>query len=210
MTTGETGLPSTQGTDPQAGEDTVELELTAAEQLDLSRAAAAALSPSQVAPSDPGYDTLICARTRRADILGTVTFALFVCAIVAAAGWHTFSRQPDSHVPTLASSPPPTAPVMQQPQPAVVQVVNPFDATEVFELPPETGEAEARDVIAQLLLQRARERRQHGVALNPASNRHPHRFAAAGPSEIFVTKVSGPANRFSDPPGPRPGTGAAE
>ena len=35
---------------------------------------------------------------------------------------------------------------------------NPFDATEVFEFPPGTSQAEARDAVADLLLKRARER----------------------------------------------------
>jgi hypothetical protein len=99
---------------------------------------------------------------------------------------------------------------VEQPQPAVVQVVNPFDASEVFELPPETPQEEARNVIADLLLQRARERRLDGLGLNHASGRHPHRLAAAKPAEVFVTKVTGPINRFADAPEPRAGTGAAE
>jgi len=80
----------------------------------------------------------------------------------------------------------------------------------VFELPPETAQAEARNAIAELLLQRARERRQDGLVLSHARNRHSSRVASVTPSEIFVTKVLSPVNRFGDPPDPRSGTGAAE
>ncbi|MBX5463707.1 MAG: hypothetical protein IRZ28_21800 [Steroidobacteraceae bacterium] len=39
-----------------------------------------------------------------------------------------------------------------------VTFVNPFDASEVFEFPPGTSEAEARDSVAEILLRRARDR----------------------------------------------------
>lgn len=42
-----------------------------------------------------------------------------------------------------------------------VRVANPFDASEVFEFPPGTLEASARESVATILLQRARDRRTH-------------------------------------------------
>jgi hypothetical protein len=57
------------------------------------------------------------------------------------------------------------APVIPRPalvansaQPAL-KVINPFDASEVFEFPAGTSAAEGRDKVAQMLLARARERR---------------------------------------------------
>ncbi len=41
-----------------------------------------------------------------------------------------------------------------------VRFTNPFDATEVFEFPPGTSEAEARQAVAAVLLQRARDRQR--------------------------------------------------
>jgi hypothetical protein len=43
-------------------------------------------------------------------------------------------------------------------EPVRVQYRNPFDAREVFEFPPGTTRIEARDAVAQLLLERARDR----------------------------------------------------
>jgi hypothetical protein len=44
--------------------------------------------------------------------------------------------------------------------PAPVRFRNPFDATEVFEFPAGTSDADARDAVAALLLKRAQERQQ--------------------------------------------------
>lgn len=44
-------------------------------------------------------------------------------------------------------------------QPATVRFVNPFDKREVFEFPPGTSQADARDAVADLLADRARDRR---------------------------------------------------
>ena len=44
-------------------------------------------------------------------------------------------------------------------QPATVRFVNPFDKKEVFEFPPGTSQADARDAVADLLAERARDRR---------------------------------------------------
>lgn len=54
-----------------------------------------------------------------------------------------------------------------------VHFTNPFDATEVFEFPPGTSEAQAHFAVAEVLLQRARERLDH--------TQHLTRVAAAGP-----------------------------
>jgi hypothetical protein len=49
-----------------------------------------------------------------------------------------------------------------------VRVKNPFDATEVFEFPAGTTKAEARQKIAELLLQRAVDRGNAGESVEAA------------------------------------------
>lgn len=44
--------------------------------------------------------------------------------------------------------------------PEPVRFVNPFDGSEVFEFPPGTSDADARDGVAELLMQRATERQR--------------------------------------------------
>lgn len=61
-------------------------------------------------------------------------------------------------VGTVSGSAVPEAPGPPSADNAPVRLTNPFDATEVFEFPPGTSETEARDAVADLLLQRARER----------------------------------------------------
>jgi hypothetical protein len=199
------------GADRIPGEDTVELELTAAEQLELARAHAAALGSPKTSPDKPGYDTFIYARTRRVDVAGTITFAALVCGATAAMGWHALLREPVAREAAATAFVTRPAPIVRaQPRPAVVQVVNPFDATEVFELPAQTSEAEAREAIADLLLQRARERRQQGFELHRASSHQPHPAAPVKPSDVFVTKLLSSVNRFDDTANLRGGSGADE
>jgi hypothetical protein len=52
-----------------------------------------------------------------------------------------------------------TPPAPSTDQPATVRFVNPFDKKEVFEFPPGTSQADARDAVADLLAERARDRR---------------------------------------------------
>jgi hypothetical protein len=59
---------------------------------------------------------------------------------------------------------------------ATVRFANPFDAAEVFEFPPGTSEIDARNAVADLLLQRARDRHEswskmQGRPRKPADHR---------------------------------------
>src|SRR5579863_7059304 len=150
--TGGPGAPPI-GAERNLSEETVELQLSAAEQLALSQAADATLGPRQAAPDSPGYDTFVYARTRRADLIGTITFAAVLYGVTVALAWRTLIGGPDTPVVARAAPAEPAAAVRVQLPPAVVQLPNPFDATEVFELPANTSVDEARDVIAELLLQ---------------------------------------------------------
>jgi hypothetical protein len=188
---------------PDVPEDTVELQLTAAEQLLLSGAAA----PSLPADAPGYYDTGVYARSRRIDVLGTLTFAVLVCGLAAAAGWHALARP----TPVVAVTAPLTAApaVRTHEPPPVVQVLNPFDHTEVFEVPAQATEAEARTAIAQLLLERAQQRRAQGFAAHRASL-HPRPAPTSAAPDVYVTKVFWPVDRFSDRATPAAASGAAE
>jgi hypothetical protein len=99
--------------------------------------------------------------------------------IAAAAVLH--QPEPPAPVAQVVVAPPspppePVAAVVPPPQQIqYVEVVNPFDKTEVFKFPPGTSKADARDQMAQLLLQRAIERKAHVPSRNRklASDRHP-------------------------------------
>ena len=60
------------------------------------------------------------------------------------------------HAVPQAAAPPPV--VAAEPPMPPVQVKNPFDANEVFEFPSGTSETEAKQAVADMLLQRARDR----------------------------------------------------
>lgn len=64
----------------------------------------------------------------------------------------------------LVHLPVPAAPSAQQP---AVQVVNPFDSKEVFQFPAGTSDAEGRAKVAQILMQRARERQSKWEHIRP-------------------------------------------
>jgi hypothetical protein len=173
-------------------EGTVERELTTARQLELFQAANTAARPSEMLPGKLGHDIFVCRRTERIDFVSTVTFVALVLGITAASGWRALVRQPTA--PAVAISVPVAATLADDAQPRgrVVQVINPFDATEVFEFPAKTTESTARNAVAELLLQRARERRRRGFDVRRASNRHePPPIAADNPPDVLMSTLSG-------------------
>lgn len=96
-----------------------------------------------------------------------VGFGFAALAVIIVSGLYSYSspkssdappimavlEQPQAYEPMLEEIPVPEDP--EQP----VRVRNPFDASEVFEFPPGTSEADAREAVADFLLQRATERR---------------------------------------------------
>lgn len=98
---------------------------------------------------------------RAAGILGSV-----IVAGIAVAAHFEYSESKRVVEPPIAWTPLPERPA----EPPVEEVVaeappptlytNPFDPTEVFELPPGLTKSEARDMVAQILMERARERMQ--------------------------------------------------
>ena len=105
-------------------------------------------------------------------------------AFVAFAWWSVsqLAGQPGAHptAPVVAAAARPIAlvthpAVATDVQKTAVEVVNPFDKTEVFEFPAGTSADEGREKVAQILMQRARERQNQwehlraGAALRTAS-----------------------------------------
>ena len=80
-------------------------------------------------------------------LLGGVAYLTAQPISSSALGTHTRSgTAPDAQVSELAAEVPP------------LRFANPFDAEEVFEFPAGTSEDAARDAVAEILMQRARER----------------------------------------------------
>jgi hypothetical protein len=106
-------------------------------------------------------------------IAAIVGATVVLCTLVAlgAIAQRTSERKPLAAA-TSAPTPVPAAPAASPPPPPPgepVRFKNPFDRSEVFEFPPGTSPAEARQAVAQLLMERARDRhvkfveRKHGV-----------------------------------------------
>jgi hypothetical protein len=85
----------------------------------------------------------------------------------------------DSEVPTLSTedslSDSPSQTEASGAQNLPTRFANPFDASEVFEFPPGTTEDAARESVAEILLERARERRAQLSSVKPV---HGHPSAA--------------------------------
>ena len=184
-------------------EDTIEMELTREQELALSQAAKEAQATARRAESSsgslsPAFRNLVYRRTARIDFLCGLTLALAAVGVTAATVWPAADQNPPA--PTVAAAapvvPPPAVPA--QPQRSLVQVRNPFDTTEVFEFPAETTKTEAREAMAELLLQRARDRGDQAAGIRHAGSRHPAR-GADEPRDVFVTELAGhpsPANQL--------------
>lgn len=80
---------------------------------------------------------------------------LMVFVVYVSSGPDPVSSEP---VLVLDAEAPVFIPAEEPAQPPPVRVVNPFDDSEVFEFPAGTSEREAHDRVAELLLERARER----------------------------------------------------
>jgi hypothetical protein len=168
---------------------------------------------ARIVPGRPKHDSFVCRRTERIDFVSTLTFAALVLGITAASEWRALVGQPTVPAPAVAIAVPlaPAPTANEQPRGPAVQVTNPFDATEVFEFPAGTTASDARNVIAELLLQRGGERRRQGLDLRRASNRHqPPPIAADNPPDLFVTRSSDLANGFAGTRNLRAKSGTAE
>ena len=193
-------------------DDTIELVLTPEQLLDLSQAAeeaqgaapapaCAAAAPAPVPPASPPVSAMVSIaqdvappRVLRWHQTPIAKMAANTVAFVAFAWWSVsqLAGQPQVHpsAPVVATARPvalvnhPAAATDPQ-KPAVLQVVNPFDKTEVFEFPAGTSADEGREKAAQILMQRARERKSHWERIKPEASL---RTASLAP----VRKSTGP------------------
>lgn len=154
------------------GEDTIEMELSPQDLHRLSRTSEEESAPvplvvavstcaepavtevNSIARDTPRVDRWTLARV--AGILG-VTAAVMALGIAA----HQSREGRAATTPAAINHSAPPAAATRQPAEStspVVQIRNPFDASEVFEFSPGTSEAEARQSVAKILLQRARDR----------------------------------------------------
>jgi hypothetical protein len=164
-------------------EDTIELELTVEQMQALSRAAAvqqSKLSPFplandssqqwKLAPTPLAKDSSLMPtgkpRSRAILLLGIAVAS----GLLSGYAYLAITRETPVQVAQAPAqvaeqmtpdSPAPEAPGLPRPvERKPVRFANPFDAKEVFEFPPGTSKAQARDAVAELLLQRALARQQ--------------------------------------------------
>ena len=188
------------GNADEANADTLELELTPDEMLTLTRAAALQERPASsiglppsaslsTPPANEGFRAPDAAADpkgfprgfsmRMAAALGLAVAMLLVGAWTTYFASHrpipTTAVMAEVHVPAAEPSPLLPAPAERLP----VRFTNPFDASEVFEFPPDTSVTEAHDAVADLLLQRARDRRQLLAKGGLRAGRHPPRAMTA-------------------------------
>ncbi len=180
----------------RSGDETVESGLTAEEQLWLLHAgdgatedAACADAPASHSQPRAGDNSLLT-RTARVDAIGTATFAAVILCLVAA--WLRHPAVPHgatpAAIPNVAQGPPRSA--ASEPQRPPVQVRNPFDRSEVFELPADATAEQAREAVAELLLERARSRLHQLPAVSTRIMQHRMAGTTQIPPESFVTEVS--------------------
>lgn len=159
------------------GDDTIELALTEEDMLALSRAA-----EDEHAETSPDKSALIatgaCLRdqslqSRRWPAL----LAYSVLGIVISVALGLVAHR----VPTVTITAPSGAEQSADALDSPVRFSNPFDASEVFEFPPGTSDEQARQSVAAILVQRARDRQvADAVKSNPpmpGAAVHPARIA---------------------------------
>jgi hypothetical protein len=128
-------------------DDTVEMEISAVDLQELSRAAAEDVP----APKRMNRPSLWRAAAAAAAVSVVISSGATYLAIAGAQP----SRPAELDLAAPLAAVRPDAPPLAEAQ---VRFANPFDASEVFEFPPGTPESDARDAVAELLLKRARDR----------------------------------------------------
>ena len=164
-----------RGRTEDVDEDTIELMLSPEQMRVLSDAATADAAGAATPASPPQASVRPTISTKGASPKATqprhwpaggvaaivgVTVVLGTLVALGAIAQRTSERK---HLAAAVPAPTPVAatPVAPQPPPAPgepVRFKNPFDHSEVFEFPPGTSPAEARQAVAELLMERARGR----------------------------------------------------
>jgi hypothetical protein len=136
---------------------TVEAEMDAHELLGLGPTEQASPTPKKAAPR-------AAARTSRVRAPLMILCGIAVAGTIAAAVLHQSEPAFDPGMLVVSLPPPPPLPIeavnLAPPEPEVV-LTNPFDRTEKFTFPPGTSKADAREQMANLLLERAIGRKAH-------------------------------------------------
>jgi hypothetical protein len=153
------------------GEDTIELELSPQDLLTLSRppeeeSAPAPLVEAMLTCAKPAVTEVssIARGARRMDrwplarVAGILGIAAAVMALGSAAHRAVVGRSVITAAINLSGPAAATPRRAAESIGPIVRIRNPFDASEVFEFSPGTSEAEARQSVAKVLLQRARDR----------------------------------------------------
>jgi len=181
-------------TPPAGNDETIELMLTPEQMLDLSQAAEAEVPepsvptrgtnarlavPAQVPATPPASLSRPAVngaprapRWHQTTVAKMGANTLLFVAFVWWSGWE-LAGQPEAHPhAVVAAAVGPIAIIRRPapvavPQPLPVQIVNPFDKTEVFQFPAGTSDDESREKVAQILMQRARDRQSHWEHIRP-------------------------------------------
>lgn len=144
----------------ETNEADMEVELTAVDLVALSVADAhdAPRSDANARPTSPARQAL-----------SKIALPTGLLLAAVAAGGALYTRDANQATQVAAVAKPAPAPMPDwvaesadppaEPAPEPVRFTNPFDKTEVFDFPPGTTRAEAREAVAQLLLERAAARR---------------------------------------------------
>jgi hypothetical protein len=146
-------------------DDTIELALTEEDLLALTRAA-----EEEHAETSPGKSALIttgaCPRDQIVrSRMWPAVLASSVLGIVISVALGVVAHR----IPTVTTTAPAGAEQLAESLGSPVRFSNPFDASEVFEFPPGTSDEQARQSVATILLQRARDRKvADAVKSNPA------------------------------------------
>jgi hypothetical protein len=144
-----------------SNEETIEFELPGDQLLALSEAgreAQTATIPVKLI-ADPAIAASLVRKRRH---LRPAPLVAIVVLLTTIAWWTAATRRTTERdasvatVPSLTAPPPQSEPALDPDAP--VKIRNPFDANEVFEFPAGTDPTAARQSVAELLLQRARER----------------------------------------------------
>ncbi len=150
-------------------DDTIEIQCSAAQLQELSRAEEEREEKprTEIAPVSPKLRPIRLGHERRRSAWTTVGAAAALSAVSSgvtylATTWaQNNTTEPRLSQVLLAPVATPAPPLTQDP----VRFVNPFDSTEIFLFPAGTSHSEARDAVAEFLLERARERSTTGESV---------------------------------------------
>jgi len=161
--------------DADTNVDIIELELKPEELRALTGAAEHNIPRSTIADPTPGLargskspNILLDSRVRIALLL---CISVAVAAVLFAAGRTRVVAPRSPHVDSVVASATPIARPVPLPTEPPVRFANPFDPTEVFEFAAGTSARDARDAVAKILTERARERLAMITTKRPRRNR---------------------------------------